>query len=104
MAQSSTKDIEKKIDLVIGIDSIQKFDFAPSTKVQVGDSSVVNYTLIPKRREIIFSSAKKPGSTNVTLRNTVGDPKVSYLINVTETDQSKIVAELKEFLGDIEGT
>lgn len=101
-AQSTTKDIEKKIDLVIGIDNLQKFDFAPSTKVQVGDASIVNYTLIPKRREIIFS-AKKPGSTNVTLRDTVGDPKISFLITVTETDQSKIVAELKEFLGDIEG-
>lgn len=98
----SNKDIEKRLDLVIGIDNIQKFSFAPSTKVQVGDSSVVSYTLIPNRREIIFSP-KKPGSTNVTLRDQVGDPKAIFLITVTETDQSKVVSELKEFLGDIEG-
>lgn len=98
----NTKDIEERLDLVIGIDNIQKFDFPPATKVQIGDPSVVTYTLIPNRREIIFSP-KKPGSTNVTLRDTVGDPKRIYLITVTETDQSKVVSELKEFLGDIEG-
>lgn len=93
---------EKIIDVVLGIDHIEKLDFAPSTKVQVGNDSILNYQLIPQKREITFKG-RKPGKTSVTIRNTVGDIKAKYLLNITANDQSTVVQKLKEFLGDVEG-
>jgi len=93
---------EKNIEVVLGIDSIEKLDFAPSTKVQIGNESILTYQLIPSKRELTFKGLK-PGKTSVTVRNTVGDIKARYLVTVTASDQSKVVRELKDFLGDVEG-
>ena len=93
---------EKKIEVVLGIDKLQKLDFTPSTKVQVGNENLLTHTLIPSKREIVLKGLK-PGNTSMTIRNTVGDVKARYLVTITATDQSKLVNELKEFLGDVEG-
>lgn len=93
---------EKRVEVVLGIDKMQKLDFTPSTKIQIGNEDILTYTLIPSKREITFKGMK-PGNTSVTIRNTVGDVKARYLITITATDQSKLVNELKEFLGDVEG-
>ena len=93
---------EKNVEIVLGIDKILKLDFPPSTKIQVGNESILATTIIPQKREITLK-AIKPGKTSVTIRNTVGDVKIVYLVNITANDQSKVVQELKEFLGDIEG-
>ncbi|TNE97832.1 MAG: hypothetical protein EP326_10810 [Deltaproteobacteria bacterium] len=93
---------EKNIEVVLGIDSIEKLDFAPSTKIQIGNESILSYQLIPSKRELTFKGMK-PGKTSVTVRNTVGDIKARYLVTVTASDQSKVVRELKDFLGDVEG-
>ncbi|EQC47078.1 bacterial type II and III secretion system protein [Bacteriovorax sp. BSW11_IV] len=93
---------EKIVDIVLGIDHIEKLDFAPSTKVQIGNESILNYQLIPQKREITFKG-RKPGKTSLTIRNTVGDIKAKYLINITANDQSTVVQKLKDFLGDVEG-
>lgn len=94
----------KKVDVEViwGIDKIAKFDFVPSTKVLVGNRSIIDYILIPQKREIIFRGLKA-GATSLTLRNTAGDSKIEYKVTVIANDLSKIVRELKEFLGDIEG-
>lgn len=93
---------EKNIDVVLGIDKIQKLDFAPSTKIQVGNESILSYQLIPQKREIILKGVKA-GKTSMIIRNTVGDIKARYLVRITADSQSKTIAEIKEFLGDIEG-
>jgi len=93
---------EEQIDIVLGIDKIVKLDFVAHTKLQVGNSSLMGYTLIPQKKEITFKGLK-PGRTSVTVRNTVGDIKARYLINITASDLSNLVVELKEFLGQIEG-
>lgn len=102
MAQDIPEDKEKIIEVVLGIDKIEKLDFAPDTKIQVGNDSILTYQLIPQKRQITFKGMK-PGKTSVIIRNTVGDIKARYLINITANDQSKVVQELKEFLGDVEG-
>ena len=73
-AQPAAGPPEKNIEVVLGIDSIEKLDFAPSTKVQVGNESILTYQLIPSKRELTFKGLK-PGKTSVTVRNTVGDIK-----------------------------
>jgi pilus assembly protein CpaC len=101
-SQQAPKVPEKKVEIVLGIDKIEKLDFAPSTKVQVGNESILSHVIIPQKREITFKGLK-PGNTSVIIRNTVGERKIKYLVNITATDQSKVVQDLKEYLGDVEG-
>jgi pilus assembly protein CpaC len=100
--QAQEKVEEEQIDIVLGIDKIVKLEFVAHPKLQIGNKSLVGYTLIPQKKEITFKGLK-PGRTSVTVRNTVGDIKARYLVNVTASDLSNLVVELKEFLGQIEG-
>jgi len=101
MGQSASP-IEKPVEVILGIDKIDKLDFAPNTQVQIGNESLLRITMIPQKREITFTGLK-PGKTSVTLRNSVGDIKAKYLITITANDQSRLVKELKDFIGDVEG-
>lgn len=93
---------EKTIDIVLGIDKTVKLNFSPNTQLQIGNESIVKTTMIPQKREITFTGIK-PGKTSVTIRNSVGDIKAKYLLSITANDQSRIVKELKDFLGEVEG-
>ncbi len=93
---------EKPVEVILGIDKIEKLNFAPNPQVQIGDESLLRITMIPQKREITFTGLK-PGKTSVTLRNNVGDVKAKYLITITANDQSRLVKELKDFIGDVEG-
>lgn len=93
---------EKPVEVILGIDKIEKLDFTPNPQVQVGNESFLRLTLIPSKREITFTGLK-PGKTSVTLRDSVGDVKAKYLVTITANDQSRLVKELKDFLGDVEG-
>lgn len=101
-AQSSSSVKEKPVEVILGIDKIVKLDFSPNPQIQVGNESLVRITMIPQKREITFTGLK-PGKTSVTLRNNVGDVKAIYVVTVTANDQSRLVKELKDFLGDVEG-
>lgn len=101
-AQDIAEDQSKQINVVLGIDYVQKLEFDPSTKVQVGNESILTYQIIPQKKEITFKG-QKPGDTSVIIRNTVGDIKARYLVRVTASSQSKTIQELKDFLGDVEG-
>ena len=101
-AQSNREVKEQPLEVVLGIDRIIQLDFAPSTKIQVGNNSILTYQIIPQKREITFKGLK-PGKTSVIIRNTVGDIRARYLLTITSSDLSSKVMELKEYLGDIEG-
>lgn len=100
--QTATGAKETPVEVVLGIDKIVKLDFAPDAQIQVGNESLLRITLIPVKREITFKGLK-PGKTSVTLRNNVGDIKAKFLVTITANDQSRLVKELKDFLGDVEG-
>ncbi|MCY4495570.1 MAG: hypothetical protein OXB92_17130, partial [Acidimicrobiaceae bacterium] len=93
---------EKPIEVVLGIDKIEKLNFTPDSRVQIGNESILTYTLIPQKREITFKGIK-PGKTSMVIRDSIGDIKARFLVTITATDQSKIIKELKDFIGDIEG-
>ncbi len=93
---------ETQIEVVVGIDKVIRLDFNPSAKVQIGNESVLTYELIPVKKEITFKGVK-PGRTSVILRNNIGDIKARYFVTITANDLSKIVQELREYLGGIEG-
>lgn len=104
LAQDAADDNQKQIEVVVGLDKIEKLDFAPDAQrgVQIGNESLVQVTLIPVKKEVTFRGLKA-GKTSVILRDSLGDVKANYLINVTMNDQSKVIKELRELLGDVEG-
>lgn len=93
---------EKDLEVAVGIDELQKVDFDYSPKISVGNENLLKLTLVPQRREIIFKGVK-PGRTNVTIRDNVGDVRMIYNIIVTASGKSNIVSELRELIGDVEG-
>jgi pilus assembly protein CpaC len=94
---------KKKIEVVIGQDEIVNLDFTPF-KSEVGAPGVVDVKMIPSKRQLILKGMKKTGTaTTVTIFNSAGDIKGLFEVDVKETNQGKVIQELKEFLGDIEG-
>ncbi len=99
----STADVkEKPIDIILGIDRVIKLDFTPNTQIQIGNESLLQRTVIPQKREITLTG-QKPGKTSVIIRDNVGDIRAKYLVSITSNDQSKLVKELRDFIGDVEG-
>ena len=94
--------LEEEIEIILGIDKLMKIDFLPSTKVQIADPSVVGVQLIPQKREITIQG-KKSGRSSITFRDQFGNIKLRYVVNITATEKSKIIQELIELIGDVEG-
>lgn len=93
---------ETSLNLAIGIDEIQKFDYKFNTKVQIGNQSLIKLILSPARQEITFRGIK-PGKTSVTIRDNVGEIRDKFIVNVTSDGNSNTVRELRELIGDVEG-
>ena len=104
ISQDSTERIEeKRVEVVVGIDKSVEFSFAFNTNIQISDSSVIKIVrTIPNQRKIILRGLRK-GKTSLDVYNKVGDLKLRYIVDVTSDDKSKIVAELRELIGDVEG-
>lgn len=73
----------ERVEIKKGRDRMFKLNFKPSAKVQVSDTRIVNYLLIPNRKEITFTGIN-PGVTNVRLRGLDGEVKILYEIIVVE--------------------
>ncbi len=101
-AQTEQAASEKLVEVILGIDKIVQLDFSWDSRIQVGDDSVLELKQIPQRREIVFRGIKS-GRTSVVIRDSVGNIKARFLVRVTATSQSKIVQELRDFIGDVEG-
>jgi pilus assembly protein CpaC len=103
LAQSQEKVVEtRELPLVIGIDKVVELDFPFSSNMYLGDSSIVRVEPDIRRKTISFIGVK-PGSTSLTIRDNLGEEKVRYILTITANDQSRMVSELRELLGGIEG-
>lgn len=92
----------KEIEVAVGIDEMVKLDFDFSTKIQIGNEQLLELVLAPQKREITFKG-RKVGRTSVLIRDSVGDVRLRYLVIVTASGKSQVVAELRELLGNVEG-
>ena len=105
-AQEQKSDIKKEtLNLVVGIKKIVKIDFEADFKNLLKINNVANKLDIRPvygLNEIIFEG-KKPGSTNIIIKDKAGQTRLEYSVVITETDQSKTVKALKELIGNIEG-
>lgn len=92
----------KEVEIVVGLEKIIKLDFVPNTIVKIANENLVTYQIVPQKREVLLTGIKA-GDTTLTLRDTAGDIKARYLLKVTTSNQSQVVVQLKELLGDVEG-
>ena len=92
----------KDLEVAMGIDVIEKTDFDFSTKIFIGNESLLKIIAVPGKRELVFKGLK-PGRTSVTVRDTVGDVRLQYTVTITATGKSNTVSELRELIGDVEG-
>lgn len=103
MSQDIPEEQEREIEVVLGVDKIERLDFTPHTRVEIGNPQVLDYRIAPQRREVILQGLNT-GNTSVTIRQDgTGDIRARYLVSVVATDQSRVVQELRDLLGDIEG-
>jgi pilus assembly protein CpaC len=102
VSQVPEKAKETNLNVAIGIDEIVKFKYKFSTKVQIGNESLIRLSLFPSRREILFRGVK-PGKTSITIRDSVGEVKDKFIVNITSDGNSNTVRELRDLLGNIEG-
>lgn len=93
----------KELEVAVGIDAIEKIDFDFSPKVTIGNDKLLLLTVVPSKREIIFKGIKPGPPTSVTIRDTVGDVRLQYIVKVTATGKSNTVSEIRELIGDVEG-
>jgi pilus assembly protein CpaC len=93
---------DRDLEVAVGIDEVVKIDFDFSTKVEIGNEQILNLVIVPQKREVTFKGIK-PGRTNVTIRDNVGDIRLRYIVVVTASGKSQVVSELRELLGDVEG-
>jgi pilus assembly protein CpaC len=93
---------QQELEVVLGIDKVLKLDYVPFSKLNIGNPTILDYQIVPQKKEIVFKGLK-PGQTSVIIRDTVGDIKTRLKINLTTNAQSQVVNELKEYLGEIEG-
>ncbi len=92
----------KDLEVAMGIDVIEKLDFDYNPRLTIGNESLLKLTMFPQKREISFKGLK-PGRTNVTIRDSLGDVRLQYTVVITATGKSNTVSELRELIGDIEG-
>lgn len=100
--EAKPESIEKDIEVVVGKDLDEKLNFNPSRQVLVGNEAIISYTINPATKTI-FLKGLKQGETSVTLFDNAGEVKAKFNIKVTMNSQSKVVSDLREFLGDVEG-
>ncbi len=94
---------EIPLEVVVGIDVLKKFDFDYSPTIQQSDAGqLLKLDLLPSKREITFRGLR-PGKSSVTIRDRAGDPKVKFNVSITANSDSKMVQELRDLIGDVEG-
>ncbi len=94
---------KETINLAVGKTISKILEFKPDlNSLKSGNIPEVDIQIIPARKEITFTG-KKAGARNLLIRDEFGDLKLDLTLNVTLTENSRIVQELEELIGDIEG-
>ncbi|MEE3078526.1 MAG: hypothetical protein VX341_04245 [Bdellovibrionota bacterium] len=103
LAQSVVNVKEVKHEVILGIPKVIRLDFnALLRRDDVQPPGIFNFDFVPQKREVVIKPLK-PGSASMLIRDKAGNLKLRLLINVTATQKSRILQELQELIGDIEG-
>lgn len=97
---------EKSLTLPLGASRILQFPFAIGP-VNLGDPNVLKFERIKEKgsNDInrLMLTPITPGTTDLTIHDTAGSPRISYQVRITREDLGQIISQLEELLGDIEG-
>ncbi len=103
LAQSVVNVKEVKHEVILGIPKVIRLDFnAILRRDDVQPPGIFNFDFVPQKREVVIKPLK-PGSASMLIRDKAGNLKLRLLINVTATQKSRILQELQDLIGDIEG-
>lgn len=92
----------EEMEVVVGIDKTLDLDFDFSSQIIPSDNTVIRVESDIKKRKIVLTGLKT-GTSSLTIKNSVGEDRVRYFVNVTSNELSKTVLELRELIGDVEG-
>jgi pilus assembly protein CpaC len=101
-SQDDVNENLKEVEVIAGIEKIITLDFVPNSIIKIANENLVSYQLVPQKKQILLTGMKA-GDTTLTVRDLAGDIKARYLLKVIASDQSKVVIQLKELIGDVEG-
>jgi pilus assembly protein CpaC len=101
-AQDDVNETLKEIEIIVGLEKIITLDFVPNTLIKIANENLVSAQIAPQKKQILLTGVKA-GDTTLTVRDLAGDIKLRYLLKVTASDQSRVIVQLKELLGDVEG-
>jgi len=97
---------DKSMTLAMGASRILQFPFALGP-INLGDPNILKFDRMPEKGASdvfkIMVTPLNPGTTDFTIHDTSGTPRVSYLVRVTREDLGQVMSQLEEMLGDIEG-
>ena len=106
LSQEENENVRKEtLNLIVGIKKVVKLNFEADFVNLLRINNVadkLDMKPVQGINEIIFEG-KTPGSTNVIIKDKIGQTRLEYNVVITETDQSKMVKDLRELVGDIEG-
>ncbi len=92
----------KVLEVILGIDYIEKLNFVPHPEISIGNSNILTINVARTKKELVLKG-QKTGETSVDVRDEKGDISARYLVKITTNDKSQLIQELKDFLGDVEG-
>jgi len=92
--------------LAMGASRILQFPFALGP-INLGDPNVLKYDRMPEKGSNdvfkIMVTHLNPRTTDLTIHDAAGSPRISYTVRVTREDLGQVISQLEEMLGDIEG-
>ncbi len=96
---------EKTLTIPLGISKTLEFNFEIGP-VYLTDAGVVSFQRVQDGSDKIkklLMIPKNSGTTDMTIFDASGAPRITYLVRVTREDLGQVMAQLEELMGDIEG-
>jgi pilus assembly protein CpaC len=95
---------ERSLTLALGLSRTLEFPFEIGP-IDITDPELLKYTRITENGQTrkLLLVPKNSGTTDMTIKDSTGAPKISYTIRVTREDVGQVMSQLDELLGDIEG-
>lgn len=97
---------DKSLTLSLGASRILQFPFSIGS-VNLGDPNVLKFERVKEKGSgdinRLMLTPLTPGTTDLTIHDTAGTPRISYQVRITREDLGQIISQLEELLGDIEG-
>jgi len=94
---------ERQLTIPLGVSRTIEFPFKIGPIIQT-DEGLFNYQRVRDGAENkLLLTPKNSGTTDFTVFDQQGQPRITYIVRVTREDMGNVIAQLEDLLGDIEG-